>query len=213
MILQRRRVTIGLLVGLALAVLVKPLVGSVSAQTLATGTAYDKLDLASPEAALRTFLTAYRQGDFVTAFWVLSPQAQREWKKHLDLFMFDRPCLVRSATSVMGPLIEVLVPPMDKWEQPEDVSFLFAHLMTVAQQRSWLPLDLDGLPADLSASKVPAPGARRDTRDGHVDIAVPLRAYPAPVIFRLETSPLSKWRVRQAIVPGTDDNAIPWGRC
>jgi hypothetical protein len=99
-----------------------------------TGTAHDKLDLASPEAALRTFLTAYRQGDFITAFWVLSPQAQREWKKHLDLFMFDSLCLMRGApTSAMRPLIEALVPPMDKWEQPEDVSFLFAHLMTVAQ--------------------------------------------------------------------------------
>jgi hypothetical protein len=102
---------------------------------------------------------------------------------------------------------------MDKWEQPEDVSFLFAHLMTVAQRRTWLPLDLDGLPADLSTSKVPAPGARRDTADGRVEITVALKAYPAPVIFRLETSPLSKWRVRQAIVPGSDDNAIPWGRC
>ncbi len=48
--------------------------------------AYDRLDLTTPEAALRQFLGAYRRGDYVTAFWILAPASQQAFQVHLMRF-------------------------------------------------------------------------------------------------------------------------------
>lgn len=200
----RRAVSLGL--GAAITLFAGPSL----AQFLA-GTAYDRLDLSSPDAALRAFLTAYRQGDYVTVYWILAPATQLEWQKRLMMLdlgpMLRKP---RGQASFPTATLEELVPPIDQWEQ-QDTSFLFAHVMTFAKSHDLLPLDLAGLPDDLSPAGLPELGTLIRTDERHAELTVPLKAYAQPVVFRLETSPLGKWRVRQVIPPGGDEASLPWG--
>jgi len=173
------------------------------------GTAYEKLDLASPEAAVRTFLNTYRAGDFVTAFWIFTRTTQRAWRYHidgLDIRQITRGELPSGQMKI--ELLKALVPPLEQWEQ-EEVSFLFASFMQGARRRNILPLDVTGLAPSLTAPLMHKTAPQR--ADGSVDIAVDLPAYPQPVIFRLERSPLGRWRIRQIIPPGGDETSLPFG--
>jgi hypothetical protein len=56
------------------------------ADSISGSIAYDKLNLTTADAALRTFLTAYRQGDFVSVYWIFAPSTQTAWYDHLLTF-------------------------------------------------------------------------------------------------------------------------------
>jgi hypothetical protein len=172
------------------------------------GTAYDRLDLATPESALRAFLNAYKAGDYVTVFWIFSPGAQLDWQR--ALYSFNFAILMHGNPMGQRALLDELLPPLDKVEQ-QDISFAFATLMNAAQRHGMLPLDVTGLPENMSAANVPDLGKRTQTPDGQVDIAVVLKAYAGPVHFRMETSPLGRWRVRQVIPPDGDPDTPVFG--
>ncbi len=70
-------------------------------------TAYDRLDLTTPEAALRQFLGAYRRGDYVTAFWILAPASQQAFQVHLMRFDLSRIARV-SVTGAMTHAPEMI---------------------------------------------------------------------------------------------------------
>lgn len=185
--------------------------GTALAQVSVRGTAYDRLDLASPEAALRTFLGAYKAGDFVTVYWVFSPATQTAWQNQYFMLNFDR--MLRNNTGeqlYQQPYAGRLMPAIAELEQ-QDLSFLFANILNVGADHHLLPLDLSGLPDDLSPAALAQLGAAPRPIPGGVEIALPLPAYPQPVAFRLERSPLGKWRVRQIIPPGGDETSLPWG--
>ena len=124
--------------------------------------------------------------------------------------MLDVTRSARGEAAIVMPLLGALVPPLAEREQ-QDMSFQFAHMMSVAGQHDILPLDLTGLPEDLTRANVPALGASAQSPDGRVEIAISLKNYPAPVTFRLEKSPHGKWRLRQIIPPGGDEKSIPFG--
>jgi hypothetical protein len=174
------------------------------------GTAYEKLDLSSPEAAVRTFISAYRAGDFVTAYWIFTRATQRDWREHFDATDIRQISRVElpSGGQIKIELIKALFPPEKQWEQ-EEGSFLFASFMQGARRRNILPLDVTGFAPLLTAP--PMHKAAPQRADGSVDIAVDLPSYPRPVIFRLERSPLGRWRVRQIIPPGGDETSLPFG--
>ena len=198
----------GLCIALLAGALLSGFVLNARAQTeRVEGTAYDRLDLSSPDAALRAFLSAFRRGDYVTAYWIFSPQSQLDWDSLI--YRLNLGQTVRAAQPLGGGFVEQAIPPLAQWEQ-QDMSFLFAHVMNAAKRIDALPIDLAGLPDDLSANGL-ALGAAAPAGDGSVVIAVALKAYAAPVIFRLVTSPLGKWRLRQIVPPGGDPNSLPFG--
>ena len=174
------------------------------------GTAYDRLDLSSPAAAVDAFLRAYKKGDYVAAFWVFSLPAQRSWREHVNRLDFSR--IVRGDFAKLRSLdlFDEMVPEPDGYEQ-EDISFLFAHMMNIAAAHALLPLDVTGWVDDPPAGDKPPAGAVAFPTGTAADILVRLKAYPESVQFKLEISPLGKWRIRQIILPGGNDKTLPWG--
>lgn len=170
--------------------------------------AYDRMDLSSAEAALRTFLSAYRDGDYVAAFWVLGPETQDEAMRHAAQLNLGR--LARLPAQGRMAIMTEMIPPTAEADQ-RDYGFLFASIMQVAKRRGILPLDVAGLPGDLSATGAPGLGRQAETAEGFAEIAVTLRAYPAPVLFRLFKARTGRWRLRQIVPPGGDPTSLPFG--
>ncbi|MBX9990624.1 hypothetical protein [Phreatobacter oligotrophus] len=170
--------------------------------------AYDRLDLTTPEAALRQFLGAYRRGDYVTAFWILAPASQQAFQAHLMRFDLSKIARV-SVTGAMTHAPE-MIPPVNRLEQT-DPSFSFAYAMQVARRLDIMPLNLAGMPEDMSPAVVPRLGTPVQLADGQVEIAMPLQAYRAPVVFRMVRSPQGRWRVQQVLPPGGHVESLPFG--
>jgi hypothetical protein len=170
--------------------------------------AYDRLDLSTPDAALRTFLTAYRDGDYVTAFWVFAADTQDEVLRHAAQLNLRR--LARMPAQGGMAIMAEMLPPHAELDQ-RDSTFLFANIMQVAKRRGLLPLDVAGLPQDLSPANVPNLGRRTETTDGTTEIAVTLGAYRAPVVFRFIRARTGRWRLRQIVPPGGDPTSVPFG--
>jgi hypothetical protein len=181
---------------------------SAKADTVSGSIAYDRLNLTTPDAALRTFLSAYRDGDFVTVFWIFSPSTQTEWFRRLAQFRIDT--LVKGFDFKDTALMADLVPPLKEIDQT-DFGFAFAHMMVTAKRRGMLPLDVTGLPVDLSPQNVPLLGKVTATTPVEVDIAVALKNYTGPVIFRMQLARSGRWRLLQIIPPGGDEQSIPFG--
>ena len=169
---------------------------------------YDRLDLTTPEAALRQFLGAYRRGDYVTAFWILAPASQQAFQAHLMRFDLSKIARV-SVTGAMTHAPE-MIPPVNRLEQT-DPSFSFAYAMQVARRLDIMPLNLAGMPEDMSPAVVPRLGTPVQLADGQVEIAMPLQAYRAPVVFRMVRSPQGRWRVQQVLPPGGHVESLPFG--
>jgi hypothetical protein len=170
--------------------------------------AYDRLDLSTPDAALRAFLSAYRDGDYVTAFWIFTADTQDEVFRHAAQMNMDR--LARLPAQGRMAIMTEMIPPTAEVDQ-RDYSFLFANIMQVAKRRGLMPLDIAGLPGDLSPANVPSLGRRTETTDGVTEIAMTLRAYREPVVFRLQRARTGRWRLRQILTPGGDPASVPFG--
>lgn len=170
--------------------------------------AYDRLDLQSAEAALRTFLSAYRRGDYVTAFWILTPASQSAFYTHLARFDMRRVARVTASSALMHAA--EMIPAQAQMDQT-DMSFLFAHAMAVARRLDIMPLNLAGLPEDVSPTNVPRLGTRNQLADGRVEFAVPLPGYRAPVVFRMVQRAQGRWRLEQVLPPGGVLDSLPFG--
>jgi len=170
--------------------------------------AYDRLDLKTPESALRTFLTAYRRGDFVTAFWVLTPVSQTAFYTHLARFDLSRVARVPASSAYMHAA--EMIPAPSQMDQT-DISFVFAHAMTVARRLDLMPLNLAGMPEDMSPANMPRLGNRIQLTDGKVEFSVPLQAYRSPVVFRMVQAAHGRWRLEQVLPPGGAVDSLPFG--
>jgi len=179
-----------------------------SAHPSSGSVAFDRLDLRSPEAALRQFLSAYRRGDYVTAYWIMTPASQQAFARHLARFEFNRIARLPASSAVLHAA--EMMPAVSQMEQT-DTSFYFAHAMAVAHRLGVMPLNLTGLPEDVSTTNVPRIGSRNQLADGKVEYAVPLRAYRAPVVFRFVSTQGGRWRLEQILPPGGTVDSLPFG--
>lgn len=170
--------------------------------------AFDRLDLRTPESALRRFLSAYRQGDYVTAYWIMTPASQQAFVRHLSRFEFNRIARLPASSAVLHAA--EMMPAVSQMEQT-DTSFYFAHAMAVAHRLGVMPLNLSGLPEDVSPTNVPRLGSRNQLADGKVEFSVPLRAYRAPVVFRFVSAQGGRWRLEQILPPGGTVDSLPFG--
>lgn len=193
--------------GIAAAML--PSTGLVAPARSTSGSlAFDRLDLRTPESALRRFLSAYRQGDYVTAYWIMTPSSQQAFVRHLSRFEFNRIARLPASSAVLHAA--EMMPAISQMEQT-DTSFYFAHAMAVAHRLGVMPLNLTGLPEDVSPTNVPRLGSRNQLTDGRVEYSVPLRAYRAPVVFRMVATQGGRWRLEQVLPPGGSVDSIPFG--
>lgn len=161
--------------------------------------AYERLDLATPEAAVAQFVQAWRGRDYVSAFWILAPTTQQILVRDVAAFHLG---------AMLGPLpadraeaiVVAAVPPIDSWEQ-WDTSWVFDRLMMAADAEKVSPL------------RLPDQGTTGPVRtDDSGQATVAFGTGPDAVMFRLVRLPSGQWRVLSATGPGSDPGQPPpWG--
>jgi hypothetical protein len=161
-------------------------------------TPFDRLPLDSPEAAVARFVEAYRQRDYVTVFWILSPAAQTAWNNDFNTFDME-PLVAKLADGRTSEIMHKAFPPMDQWDQT-DVSWVFDRVMVAAETAGALPVQM---PKDGAA------GSALPRADGAVTIGFGQGV--TAVKFRLVRAPSGQWRVFSVIAGGGNPDRAPWG--
>jgi hypothetical protein len=170
-------------------------------------TYYESLSLDSPESAVETFTNAFQKEDFFTVFLILSPSTQLRVENNINTLNYIELISVKDlaeAEKVLAntPQFQML----SEWEHLGAASsYLFDAIMLAAKQHSVLLIDLSG---DMSISR----SERIKGSDGSpkVDVFTTIEGIEGDVIFRMEQAPSGRWRVRQVIVSGGNEELIPW---
>jgi hypothetical protein len=165
-------------------------------------TFYDTLELDTPESAVQTFVDAYRRGDFLTVYMILSPQTQFQFEQDLMLLQDH---LYKIESEEKGREILLDTPYRDDSIEHFDSAYRFDTFMFSAKQHSALYIDLDG-EVVIQETKV-----SEHAEYGPVtEVVTNVDGIDGPVVFRMRQSVSGRWRVLQVILPGGDEDLLPW---
>jgi hypothetical protein len=160
-------------------------------------TYYESLDLGSPVAAATTFADAFARDDFMTVWLVLDGQAQFRITQVLNLLEYEqlvRPDRVGDVQVQFGEAFDLETMEMnDPW-------YVFDRFMLIADLTDAFLIDLSG-EASFGEARTIAGGA---------EVPAEVEGVDGEVTFRLVNSPSGRWRVHQVVVPGGDEERIPW---
>lgn len=172
---------------------------------LTARTYYESLDLATPEGAVREFCTAFQRRDYATVYLVLAPRAQMRLQQHFNLLEYSHLIRGELREEVLGEIC-VFSEGLDQCDYDGDMTYLFDDLMLAAEKHSAFLADLRG--------KETITGTRPATTSGGddaVDVTAMVEGIAGEVVFRTVQVPTSgRWRVLQVILPGGDEEMIPW---
>ncbi|MFV1962427.1 MAG: hypothetical protein ACC658_11415, partial [Acidimicrobiia bacterium] len=158
---------------------------------------YESLDLASPSAAVETFSDAFAQNDFMTVWLVLDITAQRRVEVYFDLLQWKMVIRTDAVPDMGSEIASALslesLETTDRW-------YIFDRVMMIADRN-------DAYLVDLSGNVTP--GNESSVGDDAEVVSV-VEGIEGEVRFRLTQSPSGRWRVHQVIVPGGDEDIIPW---
>jgi len=161
----------------------------------ASRTYFESLDLETPEAAAGTFTDAFRRDDYMTVWLVLHPEAQFAFQSYFNLMEYD--LIVDTSRFDLSAGLANMDP--KHWETGDQWWF-FDQLMLAAARNGALLVDLHG-EVTLREPQV-GPGSA-------IDIGADVDGVEETVTIRLlERS--GRWRVLQVIVPGGDEELLPW---
>jgi hypothetical protein len=162
-------------------------------------TYYESLELGSPVAAAATFTDAFARDDFMTVWLVLDAQAQFAFQQYVNLIEYDG--LIRS-DAIEGDLAALLQEAwaVDNPDRSIDAWYLFDQVMLIADRHDAFSIDLSG----EAVFGVAEPG------NGYSDVPAEVEGIDGEVVFRVTGSEGDRWRVHQVIVPGGDEERIPW---
>ncbi len=167
-------------------------------------TYYESLDLATPERTLATFINAFNRTDFWTVWMVLAPSAQFTLPQYLNLMQYGALTQV-SVFKEFKDEIPTFATGLVSGEHSEaDFGYMFDTIMLTASRHDAFLIDLRGNLHILSSKE-------STTTDGEpcVDVLASVGDL-ASVTFRMVQAPSGRWRVLQVIVPGGDEEQIPW---
>ncbi len=170
-------------------------------------TYYESLDLHEPESAIDTFIDAFQREDFFTVFLILSPSAQFRTENNIAMLNYGELIQVESldeAKEILAdtPQYQIRL----EWEHGGAVSsYLFDSIMLAAKQHSAFLIDLSGEVSILRTEQL-----SDSSDDSKVNVISSVEGTEGNVIFRMVQAPSGRWRVQQVIVPGGDEDLIPW---
>jgi hypothetical protein len=161
-------------------------------------TCYEALDLSTPESAVTTFVDAFRREDFQSVWLILSAQAQFACRQYISLMQSER--LYREDRK--GKALEGL---FDEGPEHIDAWYVFDSIMLAAKADSALLIDLRG---ETVIERV----EDSQTKSGEtaVDVVARVEGIEGEIVFRMTQAPSGRWRVYQVIVPGGDEELVPW---
>jgi len=164
-------------------------------------TYYEALNLVSPESAVAAFADAFGRGDFLSVWLILSPNAQFRWQAYMATLDRERLyCRERK-----GDAMEGLFSDGPLWYEHIGTWYVFDQVMLAAQADSALLIDLGGnVTIERSEDSETIDGAQA------VDVIAQMEGIQGEVIFRTVQAASGRWRVHQVIVPGGDEELVPW---
>ena len=164
-------------------------------------TLIERLPLDTPESAVAAFIEAFKTKDFLSAYYMMSPEAKRAF--------VDRYYEFNSAQFLVGNVSAVpdsILGDFDKRPEGvlEEVGFdsaqIFDNIMFHAEARDLLPFDL------TSASVSEVAGAS----EGSVMVAIE-GAKPATLQIETVIIYTGDWRIDRISWQGSMPDAKPWG--
>jgi hypothetical protein len=160
-------------------------------------TYYESLDLGSPVAAARTYADAFARDDFMTVWLVLDSQAQFRITQLSNLMEYDQLLQSDRVDDIQARLGEAF-----NFETMEmsDSWYVFDQFMLIADRNDAFLIDLSGS-TSLGEARTVVGGA---------EVPAEVEGIDGEVTFRLVLSPSGRWRVHQVVVPGGDQERIPW---
>jgi hypothetical protein len=167
-------------------------------------TYYDTLDLSTPEITAETFSDAFAREDFLTVYLVLSTRSQFIFLQRLRLLDYsyivqpDSFELIRDDVSVFSEGIGA-------GEHADEGWYVFDQIMLAAKRHDVLLIDLSGEVEVLDSRIV-----ELEDYDQAVDVVCDVEGIQGEVVFRMIQAPSGNWRVYQVIVPGGDEDMVPW---
>lgn len=162
-------------------------------------TYYESLDLSSPVAAAETFVEAFDRNDYMTVWLTFDFFAQHEIRSAFNLLQYSmlvQPDEARDIGEAMADEVSAAITggTTDMW-------YLFDRLMSLADNNDALLIDLSS-PESLGPEDI--------TADGEATAAGEFEGIDGTVTIRLTENSLGRWLVHQIIVPGGDEEQIPW---
>jgi len=168
-------------------------------------TYYESLDLSSPEAAVGEFCAAFRRSDYATVYLVLTPRTQFILDQQMTLLRWGNLVREEAAEDVVQDLC-VASEGLGNCDYTGEMMFWFDDLMLGAERHSAFLVDLRG--REHIVGRRPA---ATDEGDPAIDVTATVDGISGEVVFRTVQIPSSgKWRVFQVIVPGGNEELIPW---
>lgn len=160
-------------------------------------TYFESLDLSSPTAAVETFAEAFAGDDFMAVWLAFDRQAQFALQHDMSLLQWGR---------IIGP---DALDDLRNWLENEfsietmesnDQWWFFDQVMLVVDENDGFLIDLSG---DVSIG-------REEIKGDTAVVFAEVSGIAGEVEFRLSESATGRWQINQVVVPGGDEDLIPW---
>jgi len=168
-------------------------------------TYYESLDLSTPEAAVHELCAAFRRSDYATVYLVLAPRTLFITQQNMNLLRWGYLVREEAADDVLQELC-VVSEGLGSCDYEGELMFWFDELMLGAEKHSAFLIDLRGKETITRRQSA-------TTYDGEpaIDVTATVEGIYGEVVFRTIQIPVSgRWRVLQVIVPGGNEELIPW---
>ncbi len=186
------------------------------AQDTPPRTQYESFDLSTPEAAVRTFVDLFQRRDYAGAFLIFAPQTQSAWRRGISMFDFDA-LIQPDAGDELFDNIAIGFNHTQVEHSVDVTNYLFDSIMLFAEERDAFLIDLRGdveilrqEDTTIEAYDDPEDGDDDETPLPAVDVIASVEGIQGEVSFRMVPTPSGRWQILQVIVPGGDEEVMPW---
>jgi len=165
----------------------------------AKGFFYEQLNLKTPEAAVEQFCNAYSKADYVTVFFVFSNDARSTILEYIMRVRFE--------TLVEQELFSEFMKEEDfdllstDFEQGPTAMFMFARILSFADEHDALSLQLGPLQKIIESDRVQSSGDKNEVH--RIKAAVGESEHP--VTFFLDQTPSERWRVNRVVYTADEE--------
>lgn len=160
-------------------------------------TYYESLDQSSPTAAVETFVDAFARDDFLTVWLSFGRQGQFGLQQDLNLLQYSR-LVGPDAVGAIGNWMQnefsfEIMESVDQW-------WFFDQIMLIADESDDFLIDLSGNVA-IGIESI---------TDRTATVSAEVAGIDGVVEFRLAQSVNGRWQINQVVIPGGDEDRVPW---
>lgn len=168
-------------------------------------TYYESLALDTPETAVETFVSAFQQDNFEALYLIFVPVTQKQITSSISLLQYQDFVKANDYKEANDIASDSIVSEfLSEWEHTT-TGYRFDSLMLAAKEHSAFLIDLSGDVSILRTQRYV-----NEESFEYQDVVTKVEGIEGDVIFRMTQAPSGRWRVRQIIVPGGDEEQLPF---